>query len=181
MSHPHFRKFDIPAHMTDAEAYSELTANAANCHAIKSIAVRQGDDEPVLSGNWYKYTVDVKDKTVHVKPKMDTSKSMILTMICLPFALWVVWGVQDMFTDFLRQAALPVAALFIAFGIIYAIAYSFGGKEQKAVLPFIYNTLHKNTAENAVHTGNTGMFSSYFSAAASLILGIVILILHFVM
>jgi len=167
--------------MTDAEAHSLLAADAANCPLVRAVAARAEDDEPVLSGGWYKYTVAVDKDRVRVKPKIDVTKSMVLMFVCLPFALWFVWGVQTTGDDFFRQAALPLASMFISFGLIYTIAYLIGGKEQQVILPFIYNTLNKDSDKIASGTGKTGMFGSYFSAITCLIIGIVILILHFVM
>ena len=184
MSSINLRRFKLSTSMTDAEAYGLLTANAASCSQVKSIAARPDDDEPVLSGSWYKYTVDVKDDHVHVKPKIDMTKSMILMFICMPFALWFVWGTNldapDLMSMF-RQAALPLAWMFISFGFIYTVAYTIGGKEQKEVLPFIYNTLCKDSEPKASASDNTGMFASLFTSVACLIVGIIILILHFVM
>ena len=181
MSQVNLRKYKLPSAMTDAEAYSILTENAANCPQVKTIAARAEDNEPVLNGSWYKYLVEVNNDHVHIKPKLDTSRQMILTMICLPFALWFVWGVQATGSDFFRAAALPVASMFISFGIIFLIAYILGDKEQKSVLPFIYSTLNRESAEKGSVSGKTGMSASYFSVIAALIIGIVILILHFVM
>jgi len=181
MSNINLRKYKLMSNMTDSEAYSILTSNAAKCDKVKAIAARPEDDEPVLSGSWYKYTVDVKNDRVRVKPKLDITKSMILTFICLPFALWFVWGVQATGDDYFREAALPLASMFISFGVIYLIAYLIGGKEQKVILPFIYETLNQGTVEKVPVSAETGMGFSYFSAIVALVIGIVILVLHFVM
>ena len=180
MSNINLRKYKLTSTMTDAEAYGILTTTAAGCTMVKSIAARPEDNEPVLSGSWYKYMVDVKNDRVRVKPKLDITKSMILTFICLPFALWFVWGVQATGDDYFREAALPLASMFISFGVIYLIAYLIGGKEQKVILPFIYDTLNRGSVEKAPVSAETGMGLSYFSAIAALVIGIVILVLHFV-
>ena len=184
MSELNLRKFKLSRAMTDAEAYNTLTSKAANCPRVKSIAARPDDDEPVLSGDWYKYTVDVKNEHVHVKPKLDVTKSMILTFICLPFALWFVWFTNldgdDLMAIFI-QATLPLAWMFISFGIVYTVAYVIGGKEQKEILPFIYNTLCGDNADKNSASGNTGMAASYVGSIVALIIGIVLLVLHFVL
>ena len=184
MSNINLRKYTLPSAMTATEAYESLTGNAASCPQIKSIAVRQSDNEPILSGGWFKYTADVEKDEVKVKPKMDVTKSMILTIICLPFALWFVWGTNLDAPDLMgmfRQAALPLAWMFISVGLVYTIAYLLGGKEQKSVLSFIYTTLNKNSDTSAADSGSTGMGASYFFSVITLIIGIVILILHFVL
>jgi len=158
--------------MTETETHEILTANSAHCQQIKTISVRPDSDVPVINGRWYDYTVEVNNENVIVKPKLNRLKQIILTLFCLPFAIWFVQGT---FAD-ISSILLPLGALFLSFGIVFTIGYSLGAKEQKVILPFIYKTLK---GESAGENTTVGMTASFVSTVIPCLLGITALIIHF--
>jgi len=162
--------------MTDKEAYELLTADSHGCREIKTIAARPEDNEPVLNGKWYRYTVDVYKGNVKVKTKMDQVLATVLALISLPFALWF-GQVLDVDGFEFHQLALPLGLLFLSYGIVWTIAYVAGEKEQKAILSHIYSALKK---EPAAHSLKTGMSTSFFTSIIGGLIGIAFLIAYFI-
>jgi len=172
MPNINLRNYNISAFITETETHEKLTENSSQCQQIKTISVRPDSDVPVINGSWYDYSVEVSNKNVRVKPRLNRLKQIILTLFCVPFAIWFVQGT---FAD-ASSMLLPLGALFLSFGIVFTIGYSLGAKEQKAILPFIYQTLK---GESAGENTTIAMTASFVSTVIPCILGVIALVVHF--
>jgi len=173
MSEVNLRSYDLPVEMSYEQAHEVLTSNSTNCSHVKTVSVRPGDNVPVINGSWYDYNVEVKNNHAWIKPKFNRLRSIILTLFCVPFA---VWFVQGTFAD-LDAVLLPLGALFLSFGIVFSVGYILGAKEQRSILPFIYTSLK---GESPAHISNPGMTANIVMTIVACLIGIAAIIAHFI-
>jgi len=173
MSDVNLRSYNLSAAMTDEQAHDVLTSKSSECSHVKTVSVRPGDKVPVINGSWYDYNVEVKNDHVWIKPKFNRLRQIILSLFCIPFA---VWFVQGSFAN-LDAVLLPLGALFLSFGIVFTLGFSMGAKEQKMILPFIYESLK---GEPPAHISNPAMTANIVVTIVSGLIGIAAIIAHFI-
>ena len=171
-----YKKYNISNALTHEQANSLIIQNAAKCPDIKKITPTGANNNVIAYGKFYNYTVKIVNATVSVKIKFDYMLSMILALLCTPFALWFAYEVDV--TDFdLRKIALPLGALLLTYGIVFSIAYLKGNREQKAILPYIHDTL----AGILEKSPKMGMSTNLLLSLLVGLIGIIVLVLYFVM
>jgi len=176
VAYVNMKKYSIPNELSHAQANKLLIDNAKKCPEIKKITPTGDDNNVAAYGKFYSYTVKIKKAQVRVKVKFDRPLSMLLALFSMPFALWFMYVLDVSDFDFVKLA-LPVGALLLSWGIVWSIAYFFGNREQKAILPFIHDTLEGIMEKSE----KTGFSSGVFIALAVGVIGIVLLVLHFLM
>ena len=174
--HVNMKKYNIPNELTHAQANKLLIDNANKCTQIKKITPTGEDNNVVAFGRYYSYAVAIKKAQVRVKVKFDQGLGMMLALLCAPFAVWFSYVLDVSDFDF-SKIALPLGAFLLVWGIVWTIAYLFGNREQKAILPYIYNTL-EGILEKSEKTGFT--LGVYLSLAVGLI-GLVLVVVSFLL
>jgi len=173
------KEFSAPENINDTQAAELIMSNAAKCPTVKHVAPNPELGIAELKGKIFKYIVEHKRGKIHVKTKMDYLLSVVLAMICSPFAVWFgyAFGRADI-TDF-KAYLLPLALLLIAWGIIWTIAAILGKNEQKNILSYIYNVINGKTPTAEVPSAK-GVSSNILVGVLPLLGGIVVLIINFV-
>jgi len=170
-----YKNYKIPGEMTHAQANNLIIQNAAKCTEIKKVTPTAANDNVIAYGKFYSYTVKIKNSTVKVKTKFNHALAMILAFLCTPFALWFAYEMDVTDFDF-GKLALPLGLLLLTYGVVFSIAYLLGNREQKAILPYIHDTLSGILEKSP----KMGMSTDLVLALAVGLLGIVILVIHFV-
>ena len=169
-----YKNYKIPNAITHEQANNMIIQNAKKCPEIKKVTPTAANNNVIAYGKYYSYAVNIKNSAVHVKTKFDHTIAMFLALICTPFALWFAYQVDV--TDFnFTKIALPMGLLLITYGIIFSIAYMLGNREQKAVLPYIHDTM----AGVLEKSSKMGMSVDLAVALAVGLVGIVILVIRF--
>jgi len=176
VAYVNMKKYTIPKDLTHSQANALLIQNANKCPEIKKITPTGDDNNVAAYGKFYNYTVKIKKAQVRVKVKFDRPLSMLLALFSMPFALWFMYVLDVTAFDFVKLA-LPVGALMLSWGIVWSIAYFLGNREQKAILPYIHDTL-EGIMEKSEKTGHS---PGVFIALAVGVLGIVLLVVSFLM
>ena len=170
-----YKNYRISSDISHAQANNLIIQNASKCPQIKKVTPTAANDNVVAYGKFYSYTVIIKKSTVRLKTKFDYTLAMLLAFLCTPFALWFAYEMDITDFDF-TKLALPLGLLLLTYGIVFSIAYLLGNREQRAVLPFIHDTL----AGVLEKSPKTGMSTDLVLALLVGVVGIVILVIHFI-
>jgi len=168
--------FSAPVQVSDAQISELLYGKVAQCPDIKSLTPNPKVGIASLSGKFNNYIVEHKHGKIHVKPKMNYGISVILSAFSIPFALWFV-SAFDFSVPF-SNWALPLALIFISYGISWFVGFTLGDKEQKTILSFIYNILTNNPANDPVRNAKS-IGANKMMALVSLLAGAAVLVLRF--
>ena len=169
-----YKNYKISSAITHEQANNQIIQNAKKCPEIKKVTPTAANNNVAAYGKYYSYTVNIQNSAVRVKTKFNHSLAMILAFLCTPFALWFAYEVDVTDFDFSRLA-LPMGLLLLTYGIIFSVAYILGNREQKAVLPYIHDTL----AGILEKSPKMGMSADLVMALAVGIVGVIILIIRF--
>jgi len=170
-------KYAAPDNISDTQINELLYSKVSQCSDIKSVTPNPEIGIASISGKYYTYTVEHKHDNVHVRPKMNYGISVILSAFSIPFALWYVYTFD--WTVPFKNYAIPLSLIFISFGISWFIGYTLGDKEKMSILSYIYNILKNRSADAPVENAK-GVGGNKLLALLSLLAGIVILVLFFV-
>jgi len=168
--------FSAPVELSDVQISELLYSKVAGCPDIKSLTPNPKIGIASLSGKFNNYIVEHKHGKIHVKPKMNYGISVILSAFSIPFALWFV-NAFDFLVPFSKYA-IPLALIFISYGISWFVGFTLGDKEQKSILSFIYNILTNNPANEPVRNAKS-VGANKMMALVSLLAGIVVLVLNY--
>jgi len=171
-----YKNYKISNAMTHEQANNLIIQNAAKCPEIKKVTPNAANGNVIAYGRFYSYTVNIKNSAVHIKTKFDYSISVILALFCLPFALWFAYVVDVTDFDFKRMA-LPLGLLLFTYGVVFSIGYLKGNREQKAVLPYIHDTLAGILEKSPKMGASTDLFLALIVG----LVGIIILIIRFIL
>ncbi|MCL2627909.1 MAG: hypothetical protein FWD44_04330 [Oscillospiraceae bacterium] len=166
--------FSAPVQVTDTQIGELLYSKVAGCPDIKSVTPNPKIGIALLSGKYNNYTVEHKHGKIHVKPKINYAMSVLLSAFSIPFALWLTYtfDFDKPFSDY----ALPLALLFLSFGIAWLVGYTLGDKEQKTILSYIYNTLTKNPTDEPVKNAKS-VSANKMVALLPILIGVALLVL----
>ena len=170
-----YKNYKISNAMTHEQANNLIIQNAAKCPEIKKVTPTAANDNVTAYGKFYRYAVNIENSTVRIKTKFDHTIAMFLAFLCMPFALWFAHEMDVTDFDF-SKLALPLGLLLLTYGIVFSIGYILGNKEQKAVLPYIHDTL----AGILEKSPKMGMSTDLLISLAIGILGVVVLVLRFI-
>jgi len=168
--------FSAPVQVTDTQINELLYSKVSQCAEIKSVTPNPKVGIASLTGKFNNYIVEHKHGKIHVKTKMNYGMSVVLSALSIPFALWFVSAFD--FSVHFSKYAIPLSLIFISYGISWFVGLSYGDKEQKSILTFIYNILSNNPATEPVRNAR-GVGANRMVPLLALLAGILVLVLRF--
>ena len=172
------KEYTMANKISDAQIGELLYGKVSQCDDIKSVTPNPKMGIASITGKFYSYTVEHKHEKIFVRPKMNYNMSVILSAFSIPFALWIVYTFD--FDKPFQSYALPLALLLLSYGISWFIGYTFGDKEQKSILSYIYNILNEDPPNKTVRNTKS-LGTNKLLAIIPFIVGIAILVLFFVL
>jgi len=171
------KEYPMTNQISDAQIGELLYSKVSQCSDIKSVTPNPKIGIASISGKFYNYIVEHKHEKIFVRPKMNYNMSVLLSAFSIPFALWIVYTFD--FDVPFKTYALPLALLLISYGISWFIGYTFGDKEQKSILSYIYNILNAEPTDKPVKNAKS-LGTNKLLAIIPFLVGIAVLVLFFI-